>query len=629
MRFLLLASIIVLPLPALERAAYDSTGRIIALLSDREDLKVTSSLVAVLPTGKRIPVQVRAPRLPLTREGLDLAWSGSFQLPDESRGHFKLRSDEGDFGVRYSATVNAESPLEVAALEWTLDLARADFIGGRVVAGDAAPVVIDVKKPSDGAIYRGNTATVEFRSETGDRVLTLRFDHPRTVAFVDHWDDRGRAYQIRVPLYQRPAEAGSVADLTVELQSGGIAPTPLPVHLALDSSKKPSKFQGFGGNYCWNNASPVSAYTRSNLKLAWARTEMKLVQWDKEKDRPGDAIRADMETMRFFQQKQVPYVTSIWWLPERFYTDPHEKSRMTHFRKIAGDKWDELLELMTGYLFFAKEHYGVEPDLFSFNEANIGVYVGLTPEDHLYAMKRIGAHLRKAGLRTKMLLGDATGPRDTHKFVLAAAADPEAMQYAGAIGFHSWGGGTPEQYTAWGDVAEWLGLPLLVTELGVDAAAYYTRSWNSFHYGLREAQMTQELLTYARPQGTQYWQFTNDYGLARVRTDGTVEPTSRFWLMKHFTDLTPHDSESLAVTSDQKVVLATAFRSNGRYAVHVLNLGAAREAVLDKLPDAVWTMTTTTEAECWQSSAVGRSDQGSLRVALPARGLVTLSSALQ
>jgi hypothetical protein len=353
---------------------------------------------------------------------------------------------------------------------------------------------------------------------------------------------------------------------------------------------------------------------------------MKLLQWDKERNQPGESIRADMEAMRFFQQKGIPYVISIWWLPERFYSDPYEKPRMAHFRKIAGEKWGELLDLITDYLLFAKEHFQVEPDLFSFNEANIGVYVGLSPEDHLEAIKRIGAHFRKQGLQTKLLLGDATGPRDTHKFVLAAAADAEAMQYVGAIGFHSWGGGTPEQYASWGNVAEWLRLPLLVTELGVDAAAYYTRSWNSFHYGLREAQMTQELLIHARPQGTQFWQFTNDYALARALPNGAVEPTGRFWLMKHFTNLTPRKAQSVALTSDQKLVLATGFRAGESYALHLLNRGPAREVVLENLPDMAWYTTQTTETEWWQTDSVGRSESGKLKLSVPARALVTLTS---
>ena len=63
--------------------------------------------------------------------------------------------------------------------------------------------------------------------------------------------------------------------------------------------------------------------------------------------------------------------------------------------------------------------------------------------------------------------------------------------------------------------------------------------------------MAQELLIYARPQGAQFWQFTNDYALAREGPNGAVEPTARFWLMKHFTDLTPAPSDALGARSDQ------------------------------------------------------------------------------
>jgi hypothetical protein len=282
---------------------------------------------------------------------------------------------------------------------------------------------------------------------------------------------------------------------------------------------------------------------------------------------------------------------------------------------------------LSSYLLYAKREYQVEPDLFSFNEANIGVYVGLTPETHLEAIKRIGAHFARLGLKTRMLLGDATGPRDTHKFVLEAAGDPEAMQYVGAIGFHTWGGGTPEQYAAWGDVGEWLNLPLLITELGVDAAAYHTRSWDSYHYGLREARMTQELLIHARPQGTQFWQFTNDYALARALPDGTVEPTARFWLMKHFTDLTPHKSEALGTSSDQPGVLFTAFRKDDRYALHVLNLGAAREAVLEGVPDGEWQPVETTETAHYETRPAIRSTEGTLQLKLASRSLLTVTGA--
>jgi len=149
---------------------------------------------------------------------------------------------------------------------------------------------------------------------------------------------------------------------------------------------------------------------------------------------------------RQLQDKGIPYISSIWAIPEWAYTDPGPAPQRKGRRRIAPEKMDALVRSIGAYLQYAKEQYGAEPDMFSFNEANIGVDVTLTPEEHRDMIKRLGAHFEKLGLKTRLLLGDATGPRNTHEWVLAAANDPEAMRYVKAVGFHSWGGGTPEQY---------------------------------------------------------------------------------------------------------------------------------------------------------------------------------------
>lgn len=617
-------SLIALPLvlAGAERAAYDSNGRIIALLSVADDIEVSSQIVAVLPGGKRVALLVRRDNAGATRQA-GLAWSVAFTLPDGGRGHLAIQSDETQT-VRYSATLTADSALEVEAIELVLDLPRALFVGGSVVVAGGPATRLAVVRAAGPVLSRGETTGLRFTGPTPALTLDAGFDRPASAAVVDRWDDRGRSFQVRVAIARGPLASGATARLSTSLSLKYDPPAPPPVRITVDRSAARYRFDGFGGNYCWNNASPISAYTLDNLKLAWARFEMKAQAWDRHRDDPGNDIKTDLATMRRVQQMGVPYVISVWWLPERLYTDPHEKPRSAHFRLLHPDRWDDLLDVLGSYLLYAKREYGVEPDLFSFNEANIGIYVGQTPESHVQFLKRIGAHFQKLGLKTKMLLGDATGPRDTHKFVLEAAADPEALQYVGAIGFHSWGGGTPEQYAAWGDVAEWLGLPLLVTELGVDAAAYNARAYDSYHYGLREARMTIELLNFARPQGTQFWQFTNDYGLARMR-EGKVEPTARYWMMKHFTDLTPMKSEALSVTSDSSSVLAASFRKDGAYTVHILNVGAARMASIEGLGLDAWQITETTEAGQFRQRSVGASSGKTISMELPSRSLITIT----
>lgn len=615
-----------LPAACAEKAAYDSNGRITALISDSGALGVTSNLIAVLPGGKRVPLMTRRDDTRATRQGLDLAWSLTFTLPDGARGRATLKSEEDAAGLRYTVSVTAESTLEVDALELVLDLPHAAFVKGAISPDAAPPIPLAVVRASGPVLFHGEASTLRAASPNADLTLDLAFAPRTAISVIDRWDPAGRSYQLRAAVVRGSMQSGAAATLSTAIHLTNRAPAPAPARITLDSARTRYRFDGFGANYCWNNQSPVSAYTMANLKLAWARTELKAQQWDKQRANPGAELRADFETMGRLAQKNVPFVISIWWLPERFYTDPYEKPRSAHVRTIDPARWDDLLDLLGSYLVYAKREYSAEPALFSFNEANIGIYVGLTPQSHTEAIKRIGAHFQKLGLKTKMLLGDATGPRDTHKFALDAAADPDALQYVGAVGFHSWGGGTAEQYTAWGDLAEWLHLPLLVTELGVDADAYHNRAYDSFQYGLEEARMTQELLLWARPQGTQYWQFTNDYSLVHSDRDGKIEPTARFWILKHFTDLTPPHSEVLAADSSDPGLLATAFRAQGSYTIHILNTGAGRPVDLAGLPDAAWQITETTESAPYQQRPAPMSGNHALRVDLPARSLVTLTS---
>jgi hypothetical protein len=619
--FLLLACV---PVLAGEQAAYDSNGRIVAMISEAGEIAVGSDVVAVLPTGKAVPLLVRREGSGAVRQGRALAWTEAFTLPDGSRGRLEWKSEENASGLQYSGTITADSPLELNGMELRLDLAHAAFVGGTAIADGGTPVALAAVRAAGPILFQGRIRKLRFSGNAGNPALEIDFDQPTAATIVDRWDESGRSFQLRAAILSGTLSAGQAAPFSAVLRLDNHPPAPAPAHLTIDAAKPRFHFDGFGGNYCWNTQSPIAAYTLSHLKSAWARAELKAQQWDRQRNQPGPEIRADLETMRKLQQTGAYLVISVWKLPERFYTDAYEKPREAHFRVINPEKWDELLDLLGSYLQYAKQQYGVEPDLFSYNESNIGVNVALTPESHAEAIKRVGAYFQKLGLKTKMLLGDTGGPRDTYKFVLQAASDTEALPYIGAVAFHSWGGGTPEQYAAWGNVAEWLKLPLLVTEMGVDPSAYYTRSYDSYAYGLREAEMAQELLTNARPQGVQFWQFTDDYALARAAGHGSVEPTARLWLMKHFTDLTPPSSDALTAVSDEGDVLITAFRNQNDFTVHILNLGAPREAIVAGLPDADWRAVATTEQIQFQDAPAGRSQSGAMHLRLPARSLVTL-----
>jgi O-glycosyl hydrolase len=537
---------------------------------------------------------------------------------DDADSHPKHRWSAAGTGAVLSS--------EGKAGQFAIILPRAEFAGGAV---GAAPIPSNRFEP-----FRVSAAApiqVKGRSWT----IQISVDPSWTAQLGEMWNRQGRFYVLGVDV---PAGATELARVTWTAQ-----PNTTPAKLTLDIARTRFRFHGFGGNYCFNTDSPVTEYTLANLPSAWARVEMNSQEWEPENDnespdqtdltklkandKEGTKLHRDFLLSRRIQDKKLPYVISVWKLPEWLYSDPGQQPASAQRRKVPPEKWPEFLEHIGSYLTYMKEQYGAEPDLFSFNESNIGVNVIFTPDEHREAIKSIGAHLRKLGLKTKMLLGDATGPRGTHVWALPAASDTEALKYVGAVAFHSWEGGLPEHYAAWGDLAEWVNLPLLVAEVGVDAFAWRGQVYDSFDYGMREVEMYQELLLHARPQGFLQWEYTGDYGLARVDpASGKVEPTARFWFLKQFSELTPMHSDALATSSDHPKVLLTAFRGSGRTVLHVSNTGPARDVTITGIPAALqqMRMVRTSATESFASSGRVTAEAGTLKLRLPERCLVSL-----
>src|SRR5512138_1167630 len=151
MRYWLILLALCAPLLGVEKAAYDSNGRIVAMISDAGDVQVASNVVAVLPTGKRVPLLVRRNRVGATRQGSALAWSINFALPDGGSGRIDWKAEEDDSGVKYSNTVTASSALDLDAIELTFGVSRTAFAGGRL-SGGSAPVTLANVRPAGGDV---------------------------------------------------------------------------------------------------------------------------------------------------------------------------------------------------------------------------------------------------------------------------------------------------------------------------------------------------------------------------------------------------------------------------------------------------------------------------------------------
>ena len=301
-----------------------------------------------------------------------------------------------------------------------------------------------------------------------------------------------------------------------------------------------------------------------------------------------------------------------------------------------------MLQSISTYLLYAKEKYGAEPDYFSFNEPNIGCRVAFDADEHRAVLKRVGACLAQAGLKTKLLLGDVGCPRDTLAYTVPAAEDPQALQYVGALSVHSWGGATPEQYGEWAACARKLSLPLLVAEAGPDPGAYVDAKFQSFQYGMLELAHYQDLFLHASPQVVLFWEFTGDYSLlAPGPADHPgLQLTERFCFQKHWCDLTPPGSEALATTSDKAAILFTAFRFAGSgtaglsssvvsgCTLHLANTTWTRRVTIQGLPRWLKTLNVvrTSRGELFKRQEPRAVLDGELTLELPGQSLTSLTT---
>ncbi len=610
---------------ASERATYNSAGALTGFIWDGATLPLKGEFVVDFGHGVSATLQPHDQRSPISRDLPALRWRGISTFPNGTQAQFEASWTEMQDRLSLVGSVTAGGPtggagraLQVESVDYVLDVPRAEFVGGRVQPGD---ISLSAARPASPVFFRQTTDSLRFVDAKGNWKLELKLDHPREITVTDFWAGKERAYRVRIRLGGGVWTQGDTLPLGLTLAVTGRA-SAAPARIAVDPAQARYEFDGFGGNFCFANGTPATDYLLENLQHAWARFEFKGELWDRERAAPGPQLRRDFELMQRVQQKGLPWILSLWRLPEHYYSDPYQKPAGTFHRQIAADRWPEFLDLLGSFLLHLKNHYNAEPDLFSFNEPDLGVDIGFSGPEHRDMVKRIGAHLQSLGLKTQLLLGDAANPRDSHLYVLPTAADPEATAYVGAISFHSWGNGTPAQYRAWGDVADWLQKPLLVGEAGVDPGAWRNRAFDSYAYGLREAQQYQELLRDTRPQSLLFWEYTEDYGLVRVREDRSIEPTGRFYLIKHFANLTPLHSRAVESSSDQSDVLVSAFAKDASLVVHVLNTGPARDALLQGLPAGRWRQVVTTENSGWKESTWEHTPARALPLA--ARSFTTL-----
>jgi hypothetical protein len=393
-----------------------------------------------------------------------------------------------------------------------------------------------------------------------------------------------------------------------------------------------------GGNF--RIQSPADAaqiqYNLDHLRVAWGRVAMPLDRWQPDEaagpvgaaatNALNDNVRESMEMAQQLARKNIPLIISLWAAPN-WALATNSGTRWGSGR-INPEKWDQVRQSIGSYLECLKNNYGAEPVLFSFNESDMGVNVLQSPQEHAEAIKRLGAYFAARGLKTRMLLGD-TGNPTGDQFIDVALADPEAAKYIGAVSFHSWNGGTIEQYRHFSESARRLNVPLLVAEGGLDPAAWHYRnlfleSW----YCLDEIAQYVEICRVAQPLSILHWQLTADYSILTGGTGGQpLQPAQRFWNIKQL-GMTAAGSTATPITCDNPKVVSCAFDDHGACVVHLVNNGPARKAAVSGLPAGVKEMRVFVTDSRQGMKETGRLPvvHGSVKLPLDAMSFTSLAS---
>jgi|YelNatPaOPRAMG01_1025707.scaffolds.fasta_scaffold02043_3 hypothetical protein len=382
-----------------------------------------------------------------------------------------------------------------------------------------------------------------------------------------------------------------------------------PITLKLDASKAGREFDGIGGNFRLQDPETdpqVIDYCLKNLNITWGRVELPWFDW--QRDETVDPIEvaksgnidehvlASMKMAQRLAKKNIHIILSVWYPPAwavegKIKYGPHIPGE-PFGNQLNQMKMRSIVKSLGDYLVYLKDEFGVTPDLFSFNESDLGINVRQTGKEHDEFIKQFGAYLASKGISTKLLLGD-NSDANTYGFVSPALKDKDARPYIGAVSFHSWRGYDNWTLSIWADIAKESNLPLIVAEGSTDAAAWrYPDIFLEPSYALNEIDMYLRIYSICQAKSILQWQLTSDYSVLTgggiYGTDGPLKPTQRFWNLKQL-GITPKGSFYLPISCNRPNVSCVAFGDikDSVYTIHIVNEGAERKVILTGLPDYI------------------------------------------
>lgn len=597
------------------QAELTAWGNLSGIRIEGQLMKFTTSMCLIGPSMADVTGSAKEKQRPMyTRKG-----DRQFVTTELSKFAFvEIVENTGNGEATIDITVKAVADTTLSGAFLCFELPADEYSDAKILLIDSTASTIDAVSqfPSRMGRMPGSfrlrnflvQASVKgFRVISATRQLEVRTEQPTEIVVQKGNPRFGNANdKIYLGIMTGHSKDGQTAENSFVLKaSGDIDRT--PVQISIDPQKPGRKFDGIGGNFRIQNEQldpHVIDYCLDNLDVRWARVELPWRNWHPvesinplEAARVGkldESVRSAMAMAQKLSKRHIPIIVSAWYPPVwSIVGEPNFRNENGIFgNPLNPKKMRSIIKSIGDYFVYLKEAFGVEPDLFSFNESDLGINVRMTGQEHADFIKKLGVYLASKELRTKMLLGD-NSDATTIDFIEPAIQDPATHQYIGAISFHAWRGCDNWTLSNWADASKELNVPLLIGESGTDAQAHtYPDIFQEPSFAMDEVDINVRACNVAHVSSILQWQLTSDYSLLTgggiYRTEGPLHPTQRFWNLKQL-GLVPPGSFILPCTSDKEEISCAAFGdiANGTYTIHMVNQGASRPAILAGLPESI------------------------------------------
>jgi hypothetical protein len=408
---------------------------------------------------------------------------------------------------------------------------------------------------------------------------------------------------------------------------------PIPVDINTGDVRQTLREVG-GGNYIHffggvtDALDPVSTLNLDTLNPQVVRVRIDLDEWQPEEGgdfQVGPHVQATFEFMKEVRSRspEAVIIASIWKVPDWMVSNP-EKEQPRLLKKGYEEK---VVAAIGRWLLRAKEAYGVEVDDISFNEADIGITVSLTPTEQIAMIRQGGPQLQKMGLKTRWLLGDISNMSSFKLYVPRIYADEAIRPYLGPLSFHSWDASTPDlMLREIGAFAKENGLEVWCTEGGYDPAQWnYPEEFSTFRHAMRLGSIYTRVLRDTRATALLYWEMMGkDYFI----NDGE-KPFPALVYLDQFKRHFPASAQIVATPDDPiltLMVLSLAAKTpGGGFSVELLNqVNLDRTVSLSGLPAGSYAVTRFTETGGLQTIDPLVVHNGQAMLDLPGQSIIFL-----